>query len=281
VTPAEPPTPAPSGNPPETGKAAEPQPLDLARARVLLSNDDGVGAFGLRVLERVLRGLVGEVWVVAPETEQSAASHGITLRRPLFVRRLARRRFAVDGTPTDCVLVAVHRLMRDKPPDLVISGINEGGNLGEDATYSGTVAAAREGALLGFRSVALSQLYTDGAPVPWPTARAWIEPVLRRLAAFRWPAGVVLNVNFPDVEAGRVIGIEATRQGRRKIGAAMVDGRDPKGRPYVWIGRGRQEDRTLPGTDLEAVDRGAVAITPLSLDPTHEPSIAALAETLA
>jgi 5'-nucleotidase len=254
-----------------------PSSFGLAGARVLLANDDGIDAVGLKVLEKTLRRLVREIWVVAPEAEQSAASHSLTIRRPLFVRRLGRRRYSIDGTPTDCVLIAVHRLMKASPPDLVVSGINEGGNLGEDTTYSGTIAAAREGALLGVRSVAFSQLYTDGRPVPWETAAAWVGPTLERLAAFDWPPGVLVNVNFPDVEAGAVAGIEITRQGRHKIGGHMVDGRDPKGRPYFWIGRGRDEDRSRRGTDLEAVMRGAVAVTPLAVDLTHEPSLAPLA----
>ena len=154
-------------------------PLDLADARVLISNDDGIHAPGLKVLERVARRLFREVWVVAPESEQSAASHSLTMRRPLYLRRAGRRRFTVDGTPTDCVLIAIHQVLKDRPPDLVLSGINRGGNLGEDATYSGTVAAAMEGTLLGIRSIALSQLYEDGAEAPWATA----ERLVRRGAA--------------------------------------------------------------------------------------------------
>ena len=128
------------------------------RTRVLISNDDGIRAPGLKVLEKVMRRLAREVWVVAPDTEQSAASHSLTMRRPLYLRQVGRRRFTVDGTPTDCVLIAIHQVLKDRPPDLVLSGINRGGNLGEDATYSGTVAAAMEGTLLGIRSMALSQV---------------------------------------------------------------------------------------------------------------------------
>ena len=252
------------------------QPLVLAQARVLLSNDDGIEANGLAVLETVLRRLVKEVWVVAPETEQSAASHSLTMRRPLFVRRLGRRRFAVDGTPTDCVLLAVHRLLGKRMPDLVLSGVNQGANLGEDVSYSGTVAAAKEGALLGIPSVAFSQLYTDGEPVHWATAAAWIGPVLERLARLSLRPGLLLNVNFPDRPPASVTGIEITRQGRHKIGGDLVEGMDPRGRAYYWIGRGRDEDRSRTGTDLEAVHRGAVSISPLSLDQTDEAMLEAL-----
>jgi len=141
--------------------------LNLARARVLVSNDDGINAPGLKLLVGVLTPLVREIWVVAPETEQSATSHSLTLRRPLRVRQVSERRYAIDGTPTDSVLMAIRELMTDTPPDLLISGINRGGNVGEDVTYSGTVAAAMEGTLLGVPSMALSQLCADGHPVKW------------------------------------------------------------------------------------------------------------------
>jgi 5'-nucleotidase len=252
------------------------EPFALAGARVLIANDDGIDAPGLKLLERVIRRLAGEVWVVAPEAEQSAASHSLTLRRPLHLRRVSGRRYKVDGTPTDSVLLAVHQVLKNRPPDLVLSGINRGGNLGEDAIYSGTVAAAMEGALLGFRSVALSQLYTNGQAVNWATAEHWTGEVLNRLSRLTWPRNVLINVNFPDVAVEAVSGIEVTGQGRRKIGGSMVEGVDPRGEPYYWIGVGRDEDRGRPGTDLEAVLRGAVAVTPLSLDLTHQPTLRAL-----
>lgn len=252
--------------------------LDLASARVLLANDDGIQAPGLRLLERIVRCLAREVWVVAPETEQSAASHSLTMRRPLYVRKVGRRRYTVDGTPTDCILLAVHQVMQRHPPDLILSGINRGGNLGEDATYSGTVAAAREGTMLGFPAIALSQVYDDGQAVPWETAERWTPDVLRRLAAANWPPAVLINVNFPAVSAADVTGIEVTRHGRRKIGGSMVEGFDPRGERYFWIGGGRREDRGREGSDLEAVHRGAVSVSPLALELTHEPTVSSLAQ---
>lgn len=250
---------------------------DLSGARVLISNDDGIRADGLAVLERVMVALAGEVWVVAPETEQSAASHSLTMRRPLFVRAAeGQRRFTVDGTPTDCVLLAVHQVMADHPPALVLSGINKGGNLGEDAIYSGTVAAAREGALLGIPAIALSQKYDHGKPVRWDVAAAWALRVLALLLGTPWPPGVLINVNFPDCPVADVAGIAITRQGRRKIGGAMMRGVDPRGDPYFWIGNGREETANAPGTDIEAINRGCVTVTPLGLDPTHEPTVAML-----
>ncbi len=255
-------------------------PLDPAALRVLIANDDGIHAPGLKTLEKVARRLFREVWVVAPESEQSAASHSLTMRRPLYLRPAGRRRFAVDGTPTDCVLIAVHQVLKDRPPDLVLSGINRGGNLGEDATYSGTVAAAMEGTLLGIPSIALSQLYLTGAQAPWATADHWCEEVLRRLCAFSWPRSVLLNVNIPAVATAEVRGIRVTRQGRHKIGGSMVEGVDPRGQPYFWIAGERQQDRELAGTDLAAVDAGFVSVTPFCLELTHEASMDALAALL-
>lgn len=253
---------------------------DLRHARVLISNDDGILARGLRSLERVARRIFGEVWVVAPESEQSAASHSLTMRRPLYLRQVGRRRYTVDGTPTDCVLIAIHQLLKDRPPDLVLSGINLGGNLGEDATYSGTIAAAFEGTLLGIRSVALSQVYNDRTDVHWATAEAYAENVLRRLDAFAWPRGVMLNVNFPDVPPQQVSGIAVTTQGRHKIGSMMIEGLDPRGQHFYWIGGEREQDHGIAGTDLAAVHAGAVSITPLCLDMTHRDSLAPLAAML-
>lgn len=256
-------------------------PVDLANARVLIANDDGIQAPGLRILERVARRLAKEVWVVAPETEQSAAGHSLTMRRPLYVRQVRRQRFAVDGTPTDCVLLAVHQVLKDSPPDLVLSGINRGGNLGEDATYSGTVAAAMEGSLLGFPSIAFSLVYEHTGEVLWPTAEHWTTQVLQQLQGIAWRRGVLLNVNIPAMPGDQVSGIEVTRQGRHKIGGSMVEGVDPRGHRYFWIGGGRDEDRGLAGSDLEAVHRGAVSITPLSLDLTDDATAAALKGQLA
>lgn len=143
---------------------------DISRARVLISNDDGVHAPGLKMLEKVMRKMAKDVWVVAPETEQSAAAHSLTLRRPLRIRKLTARRFAVDGTPTDSVLMGINQVMKDNPPDLVLSGVNRGGNMGDDVTYSGTVAAALEGTLMGLPPIALSQVTEDGHPTKWSTA---------------------------------------------------------------------------------------------------------------
>lgn len=242
---------------------------DLARARVLISNDDGVDAQGIKVLERVLKRIAGEVWVVAPEFEQSAASHSLTLRTPLRIKKISARKFAVNGTPTDAVLLGVQHIMKDHRPDLVVSGVNRGGNLGEDVTYSGTVAAAMEGTLLGIPSVAFSLATRDGAKAHWATAEAYVEKVLNHLTGISFPSGVLVNVNIPDCPVHSVTGIETTRQGRRKIGCELLEGRDPKGQPYFWIGGQRDEDVSKPGTDLEAVGRGAVSVASIGMDMHH------------
>ncbi|MBL4615371.1 MAG: 5'/3'-nucleotidase SurE [Magnetovibrio sp.] len=251
---------------------------DLSIARVLISNDDGIDAPGIKALQRALKKIAGEVWVVAPQTEQSAAGHSLTLRRPLRIHKISKHKFCVTGTPTDSVMLAVHEVMKDSPPDLVVSGINRGGNLGEDVTYSGTVAAAMEGTLLNLPSVAFSLVTPDEAKAHWETAEAYVEKVLTRISGLTLPRGVLLNVNIPDCPIDQVTGIEITRQGRRKIGCELLKGHDPKGQPYFWIGAQRDEDKTLKGTDLEAVSRNAVSITPLSLDLTHRPMMKTLKE---
>ncbi len=250
--------------------------IDLSRARVLLTNDDGIHSPGIIGLEKVLGGLVREVWVVAPESEQSAAGHSLTLRRPLRIRKLAERRFAVDGTPTDCVLLAAREIMRDQPIDLVISGINRGGNIADDITYSGTIAAAMEAALLGLPAIALSQVHDNRHPVKWATAEHWLPRVLRKILRVRWPLNVLINVNFPDVIARSVKGVVVAPQAQCEGGSDPVRGVDPRGEPYWWIGGAREDQPAPPGTDLDAVERGQIAVTPLSLDLTHGPSLRAL-----
>jgi 5'-nucleotidase len=259
------------------------RPIDLAQARILLSNDDGIHAPGLKLLERVAKRLCRDVWIVAPEQEQSGASHSLTLRRPLRIRRLGPKRFAVDGTPTDCVLLAIKHIMRDERPTLVLSGINGGGNLGEDITYSGTVAAAMEATLLDVPSVALSQHWERGnnAEIRWDAAEAYAEEVVRRLCTAPWPRSTLVNVNFPDLPADAVTGIEVTRQGRRKLGDNLTERIDPRGVPYYWIGPMRDEMPNQPGTDIAAASAGAVTETPIFLDLTNVPALEELRKVFA
>jgi len=255
--------------------------LVLARARILICNDDGIEAPGIKLLTRVAKTLCRDVWVVAPEQEQSGASHSLTLHRPLRIRKLGPRRFAVDGTPTDCVLLAVNSVLEDKRPDLVLSGVNAGANMGEDVTYSGTIAAAMEASLLGLKAIALSQTMDDDGPARWATAAALAPKLIRRLAALPWPRDSFFNVNFPNLPPEKVKGIVAAAQGGRKIGDHLLQRLDPRGRPYYWIGPQRDEAHTRPGSDVRAVAEGKVAVTPIFLDLTNRKALAVLKKALA
>jgi len=255
--------------------------IDLAHARILVCNDDGVEAPGIKLLTRVAKSLSKDVWVVAPEQEQSGASHSLTLHRPLRIRKLGLRRYAVDGTPTDCVLLAVNAVLEDKRPDLVLSGINAGANMGEDVTYSGTIAAAMEASLLGLKAIALSQNAGEDGPLQWATASALAAKVIRRLAALPWPRESFFNVNFPNVPPAQVKGIVAAAQGGRKIGDHLVQRLDPRGRPYYWIGPQRDEAHTRPGSDVRAVAEGNVSVTAIFLDLTNRKALVHLKKALA
>lgn len=233
--------------------------------RVLLSNDDGVHAAGLRALEAAFSG--DEVWVVAPDREQSASSHAISLHRPLRVIEVGPRRYAVDGTPTDAVYMGMNLVLRDRRPDVMVAGVNHGPNLGKDVVYSGTVAAAMEAALLGVHSIAVS-LATRPAR-DFAHAAAFAAALARRLAADPPPRPVLLNVNVP---AGPVRGYRFARLGRRDYGNEVVEKVDPRGRKYYWIGGeegGTHDD--VPGSDCNTVLReGLAAVTPLYLDLSHD-----------
>ena len=241
---------------------------DIRKSRVLISNDDGFHAPGIKALTKVITGLAREVWVIAPAEEQSCAGHALTLRQPLRIQKRAPRRYTVDGTPTDSILLGLHQVMRDCRPDLVISGINKGGNLGDDVTYSGTIAAAMESTILGVPSIAFSQHYQDNHPVKWATGTHWIPEVLKKLKGLQLPNNSLLNVNFPDVIASSVTGIDVTRQGARKFNDVIQPGSDPRGNPYYWIGAQQLETRNAKGTDMSSVLAGAISITPLSVDLT-------------
>ena len=233
--------------------------------RILVSNDDGYMSEGLRALATAVEPL-GEVWVVAPETEQSAASHAISIHRPLRIRQVRPRWFAVDGTPTDCSYMAVNHLMKDRRPALMVSGINHGPNLADDVTYSGTVAAAMEASILGVPAIAFSlavrQEFDFGAAARF--ARSLAEAVLRAS-----PPHLLLNVNVPG---GRgPAGYAVTRLGKHTYGFDVVEKVDPRGRNYYWIGGNEYQHEDIPGSDCNAVLRdGLVSVTPLQLDLTDD-----------
>ncbi|MFN7133457.1 MAG: 5'/3'-nucleotidase SurE [Myxococcales bacterium] len=238
--------------------------------RILLSNDDGIFAEGLRALYDALAP-IAEVWVVAPDREQSASSHSITLHRPLRIRQQGERWFAVDGTPTDCVFVAVNHLMREHRPDVVCSGINHGANLGNDVIYSGTVAAAMEGALLGISSIAFSHV---GRSWDFPPRARFAAQLVNVVAENPLPRSTLLNVNFPP---GPARGYAFTTLGKRSYGEAVIEKTDPRGRLYYWIGGSEASHEDIPGSDCNAVfDDSLVSVTPLNLDFTDHPVLEVL-----
>jgi len=249
--------------------------------RILLTNDDGVNAPGLKVLERIAAGFSDDIWIVAPSEEQSGAGHSLTLTQPVRLRKLGERRFCVTGTPTDSVMMGLAWILKDARPDLILSGVNRGANLGEDVTYSGTVSAAMEGALAGIPSVALSQCYAKegmGDTVPFAAAEAWAERVLRPLIDTPMAPRTLVNVNFPALPPDAVKGVRVVRQGIRDYGRTRIVQRtDPRGYNYYWFGLGPMIETPGHSTDLEAIDDGYVAVTPLHLDLTHEASLGALA----
>ncbi len=252
--------------------------------RILLTNDDGIDAPGLHALREIASHLSDDVWLVAPESNQSGKGHSLSLHEPLRMREIGDKAFAVRGTPTDCVLMAVRSVMADAPPDLLLSGVNRGSNVAEDMTYSGTIAAAFEGTLVGIRSIALSQAFGPDRPMPrWETPIAHAPALLKRLIALDWDAGVLMNVNFPDCAPDDLTGTRVTRQGRRDPGLLGVEARkDTWGEAYYWLNYERRPSRGVAkDSDLAAIYAGAISVTPLHLDMTHDPTLASLAKALA
>jgi len=249
--------------------------------RILVTNDDGIHAPGLRVAEKIAHDLSDDVWVVAPEAEESGASHSLTLTLPLRLREIDSRRFAVTGTPTDCVLLGTAHIMKDKQPTLVLSGVNRGSNLADDVTYSGTIAGAMEGCALGIPSIAMSQSYfseTEG-DTPWACADAHAPALIRRLVEIGWPEDVLININFPPCQPNEVAGTDITRQGKRDLQTAAIDRRiDARGRPYFWIGFKRVRSNPPAGTDLRAISEKRISVTPLHLNLTELRVMEALRE---
>ena len=251
--------------------------------RILLTNDDGIHAPGLKVLEEIASELSDDIWVVAPSEEQSGAGHSLTLTRPVRLRKHGERRFSVSGTPTDSVMMGLSQVLgRDRRPDLILSGVNRGANLGDDVTYSGTVSAAVEGALAGIRSIALSQVYAKegmGDEVPFAAALKWGAKVIRPLLKMDFARRTLVNVNFPAVAADAVQGVRVVRQGfhdyRR---SSIVKSTDPRGYDYFWFGLQGVEHTPGKETDLEAIGDGFVSVTPLQLDLTHDASLGRLAD---
>ena len=250
--------------------------------RILLTNDDGIYAPGLAVLEEIAQSLSDDVWIVAPETDQSGVSHSLSLNDPLRLREIDTRRFAVKGTPTDCVIMGVRHIIEEGPPDLVLTGVNRGQNAAEDVTYSGTIAGAMEGTILGIPSFALSQAYSAATRQQphWDTAIKYAPDLIRRVLAEGVPRDVLVNVNFPDCAPDQVKGIAVTSQGKRDQELLHIEPRyDGRGNPYYWLAFERRK-RVAPanGTDLSAIADRRIAVTALRLDLTDEPFTTRLAQ---
>lgn len=249
--------------------------------RILLTNDDGVNAPGLAALERIAAQLSDDVWVCAPEHERSGAGRALTLDQPVRVRRLSERRFATTGTPTDCVMLALNEIVSGRRPDLVLSGVNNGANLGEDVTMSGTVAGAIEGMALGVPGIALSQWgFHEMGEEYFKPAETFAPGIVRRLVALGWPSDVVMNVNFP-AEANETTAVEVTRQGFRDAHMRHAEKRtDLRGRDYYWMGFRNERSRPADGTDIRALYEGRISVTPLHIDLTHMETVHTLKKSL-
>ncbi|MBQ8104572.1 MULTISPECIES: 5'/3'-nucleotidase SurE [unclassified Afipia] len=243
--------------------------------RILCTNDDGIHAPGLKVIEEIAKQISDDVWVVAPELDQSGVSHSLSLNDPLRLREVDERHFSVRGTPTDCIIMGARHILKDKQPDIVLSGVNKGRNVAEDVVYSGTIAGALEGTILGLPSFALSQEFsmeTRTKPL-WDTALKFGPDVIRNVMKLGVPRNTVINVNFPSCMPDEVKGIAVTRQGKRNLGFLKIDSRqDGRGNPYYWIGfeRAAMLETPAEGTDLAALAAKLVSVTPLRLDRTDE-----------
>jgi len=239
--------------------------------RILLTNDDGIHARGLVSLEKIARQFSDDIWIVAPETDQSGLAHSLTLNEPLRLRKAGENKYGLKGTPTDCVIMGIRELM-DSPPDLVLSGVNSGQNIGDDITYSGTVAGAMEGALLGIRSIALSQAFnwSEGDNnIPWQTCEEHGPEIIQKLLGVKFPHKSLVNVNFPNCDPNEVTGIESTRQGSFTYGLFMEKRHDGRGLPYYWMRFGREIPEQKEGADIIALQNNRISVTALNMDMTH------------
>ncbi|CAN7380847.1 5'/3'-nucleotidase SurE [Rhizobium sp. LjRoot254] len=239
--------------------------------RILLTNDDGVHAEGLAVLERIARTLSDDVWIVAPETDQSGLAHSLTLSEPLRLRQVSEKHFALRGTPTDCVIMGVKEVLGGKKPDLVLSGVNNGANMADDVTYSGTIAGAIEGTLQGIKSFAISQAanYVDGERmIPWEIVETFAPELLEKLIKVEMPDWSFMNLNFPNCKPEELQGISVTAQGKLDFGINVEKRSDGRGLPYYWLKFDSRKGDFRDGTDIHALKENKISVTPLKLDLT-------------
>ena len=249
--------------------------------RVMLTNDDGIDAPGMEIMEHIAAQIAREVWVVAPEHDQSGQSHAISLHHALRINDRGNRRYGVTGTPGDCAAIGLCHLMKDHPPQLVLSGVNRGLNLGLETVFSGTVGGAMTAMMLGVPAIAMSQAYTDRQHVTWDASRTLGPDVIRKLLALGWGKDAVINVNFPPLPPDQVGEMTLARQGVGMIAGMNVDTRtDPRGMDYHWLNFRRGDRQQGPESDYTALRAGKIVITPLRYDRTDEDAYAALAEQL-
>jgi 5'-nucleotidase len=250
--------------------------------RILVTNDDGIHGPGLAILETIAKTISDDVWVVAPDEERSGAGHSLTLAHPLRYRKLSERTFEVSGTPTDCVVMAVRKIMPGMP-DLILSGVNRGQNIADDVTYSGTIAAAMEGTALGIKSIAMSQvtgIHDNGES--FAVAAAHGPSIVKKLLKTNFGPGTLVNVNFPDCRPDDVAGVEVTRQGKRDQNYLLVDERmDNRGNAYFWMGFARERGNAPVGTDIAACFNKRISVTPLHMNLTQLDALESLSAALA
>lgn len=246
--------------------------------RVLIVNDDGIDGPGIVLLEAIARQFTDDVWVVAPDEERSGASQAISVSHPIRYVQRDERHFAVRGTPTDCALLGINTFLEGRKPDVLLSGINAGPNLAEDVHYSGTCAAAKEGALLGIPAFALSQMRSYGKDTHWDASAAHLPGIIARLLEIDWKPGSFFNINVPNLPADAIAGVRITRQGQRLPGGFLpVRREDERTVPYFWVKICPNQPELVAGTDLHAVAHGVISVTPMQLDMTNREWAAGLA----
>lgn len=256
-------------------------PKSLSQCRILVSNDDGMEAPGLRTLERIAKGLSPDTWVVAPEVNQSATGRSMTVREPLRIRELAPRRFAVNGRPADCVPLALEHILKDQQrPHLILSGINEGWNAATDVTYSGTVGVAIEGTFHGIRSIALSLDRPQNNEIYWAMVEHFAPMLIRKLYAAEWPDDVFMNINFPHLPMHEIQGVRVVAQGRLYTSSMVHAAEDHWKEPCYWLGSHQRVSCQTPETDLDVLSKGYIAVTPLTVNLTHYDSLSLFQKVL-
>jgi 5'-nucleotidase len=249
--------------------------------RVLLTNDDGIDAPGLAVLEEIAAKVAEEIWIVAPEHDRSGTSHSISLHAPLRVSEEGARRYAVSGTPGDCVVMAVRHLMAQAPPSLILSGVNRGANLGVETVFSGTVGGAMTGMLLGIPSIALSQMFSNREDIPWETARVRAPEIIQRFVEQGWNRQSCLNINFPAVLPDKAGSLVAARQGAGFVkGIDVISRVDPRGFTYHWLQFQREQEEEAPEAESALIARNFVTVTPLQFERTNEVAFSELKESI-